>query len=56
MPLQLFHTGVSGMKDMFNKKFEAHQHAQEENPFSSSFVGSAVLARRPSRDDEDYGK
>ena len=56
MPLQLFHTGVSGMKDMFDKKLEAHKHAQEENPFSSTFERKAVLSRRPSRDDEDYGK
>lgn len=53
--LRLYHTGVSGMREMFDKKVESHRQLQLENPFSE-WGGEAPTKRRLSKDDKYYGR
>lgn len=52
--LRLFHPGVSGMKNMFDKKVEEHKQAQLDNPFSE--WEGAGRTRRLSKEDIGYGR
>ncbi|XP_071526571.1 uncharacterized protein [Panulirus ornatus] len=52
--LRLFRSGVSDIKNMFDKKIEEHKRAQMENPFSE--WQGAGRSRRLSKDDTGYGK
>ena len=51
--IRLFHSGVSGMKNMFDKKVENHIKTQMENPFSE---WNDCNTRRLSKDDENYAR